>query len=809
MSTSERIRAIQAVAPFANVDIKLGGGGKEAGNLQIASGFDIKHHAEFRQLMLDTDSKDIESVPKKEKFLMNDFPAADFIRELEQSNGKIPGDGLQGETTQFTQALGGSESITAGLQTHRKLAWPLMSFYLLRYAIVLFYFILQPFRELLAYRRLACGSSTPANIQDRERVRITMCGSLCGGTGSGLLLPIADLCHYLVPHRAGISRYVVEADLFLPGPMTHRAVNVDLLLANTYASQLELCRRYQHDSEQLSNVQLGPISLERRQPFRHMYLYGDVNLFGSIFTERSEVCQVRNTVYELRNFGIEGAEYHSRLADIHFKYPNIFSAAGACILEFDSEHYITKFGYLSANAYIEQLVRTLPDDACTQQAQSALETFLNQHPTWNAVPKFAMDASQKPLRMQVEMRGRGQQIKQRFSQLFDQQKEAWQETLNSLLARSVQQQTNILTAYLETVMNEKAGFQIGMRFLVAIRLHLQDQLAQVNQHGEATALQMQQSLARMKTPQKGWRTWFSLKSGKTMGTGLQRVADAQLNQYRNQVQRRYLEQMIAVIDQMSSAGARMHTTLVAFQKLLLEADERYAEAYEKSQSVAVIPAICPDQAARWYEQKADEVSNQVREKVSIAWKSEEGRFAMIQQGDSTREDCLILSEEAVQRHLEVCMQPWEYLADLSIEEILRKAGRRAEDVFAELEKAAAPLVSLSDEKQIPAAQRLLVLATESNHFFSELPAQTGLSVISTGNKQRISLLYTIHGLAADQLKKFGDYKAAYDKALLDGRSLHVYPDMEHKQAARKPKKRGRKKTTKVVDESSTVAPENA
>ncbi|MEZ4676461.1 MAG: hypothetical protein R2932_19725 [Caldilineaceae bacterium] len=124
------------------MQISIGGAGKEAGLRQMASNFVLRFAAIFRLLFIDTDKKDVEQLPKWMKFLMNDFPASAFLDQLEANPDEIPGSGLTDRIAQYRQGLGGSESITAGLQTFRQLGWPLLTFYLCRYAAEFFYFLL-------------------------------------------------------------------------------------------------------------------------------------------------------------------------------------------------------------------------------------------------------------------------------------------------------------------------------------------------------------------------------------------------------------------------------------------------------------------------------------------------------------------------------------------------------------------------------------------------------------------------------------------------------------------------------------------
>ncbi|MEZ4676463.1 MAG: hypothetical protein R2932_19735 [Caldilineaceae bacterium] len=107
---------------------------------------------------------------------------------------------------------------------------------------------------------------------------------------------------------------------------------------------------------------------------------------------------------------------------------------------------------------------------------------------------------------------------------------------------------------------------------------------------------------------------------------------------------------------------------------------------------------------------------QISEQLRPVWMTDTNRFGLEQRVDNGDEgSCSILSEEGL-------FATWSLSAALAalaretIEQILRDQGRTAEDIYADMESAAAPLVSLAEVRQIPSAHRLLVPATESEHF---------------------------------------------------------------------------------------------
>ena len=179
--------------------------------------------------------------------------------------------------------------------------------------------------------------------------------------------------------------------------------------------------------------------------------------------------------------------------------------------------------------------------------------------------------------------------------------------------------------------------------------------------------------------------------------------------------------------------------------------------------------------------------------VTLTWFADEKAYGLVRTTDAAQHPnrVPILSDEGLRRHQEQCQQPWSYLREKTVEGILQQSGQTPEAVYATMEKYAAPCVSLQDVRQIPAANRLLILASETDSFFHDLPNQTGRSFVATGNKWRTSLLFTLHGLdPCEHLQTSDEFYRAYTDAIVEGRSLHVYPDMEPDLEPKTPRQRG-------------------
>ncbi|MEM7133413.1 MAG: tubulin-like doman-containing protein [Chloroflexota bacterium] len=788
-----------------HVQLGIGGAGKLAILLFLRMFWD-KFQQSLRNLIVDTDKTDIEGLAKWQKFLMVDFPVAAFLRKLRNDPASIPGDGLADRVSQYRKGLGGSESINSGLQTMRLLGWALLSFYLNRYAVELNYFLLSPINQLHHYVADRCKQRGLSNIQDKLELTITLVFSTAGGTGSSIGILIANYLHKIVRERGGFTRFSLEADILLPGPMIHRAVNASLLLGNTFATLVEILRPYALDEAELPRIMLGKIDLIRRQLFRRIYLYDGINLGGYTLNSRELVCQIRNAVYLLRSFGQEAAEYRARLADIHVAYPNIYSSAGACIIQFDAAHITRMFQERTGMAWLARLTERMPETQAHAQAEAYLSDFLEAHPGWQTVPAFVTDSSGAPLRMQLPSSKRGfRKIRAQIAGRFNHYKQRWQDTLNQLVAQSIEEQSHSLRHALSQLANQPMGISLAVAFLRVLSERLQHQQTQIEMQLQESKRQLAQVQASSQQQLKGLAHLFGSKQ--PSAAIYQQLADGELNHKRHQAQAHYCKQVLALIEGYVENMQGLRATFIAFEEAIDGRHQQYLEDYTNRQSIAVQSVVCPDEADGWYQEQVEDALTQVSQQLWIGWLEKDERFGLLQQGSEPQSRCLILSKEGMNRFLEECAQPWNGLKDKTVEGILKEQGRTPESIFAEMEKAATPLISIAEEECIPEPQRLLVLATETEHFFKTLPEQTGLTTTATGNPHQMSLLFTIHGLAMEHLTKYSDFKHAYDVAMAEGRNLHVYPDDALLQP--QTKKRRRRSSAKPASGDVIAVPPDA
>ena len=90
-------------------------------------------------------------------------------------------------------------------------------------------------------------------------------------------------------------------------------------------------------------------------------------------------------------------------------------------------------------------------------------------------------------------------------------------------------------------------------------------------------------------------------------------------------------------------------------------------------------------------------------------------------------------------------------------------------------------MAVSEVKQIPAEQKLLLLGTEKGEagFWRGYASKLGnINFVPTGDKTRIVFLYTVHGLDVFNLRQAAAWKQAYTQAVKAGKPLHVVPELD-------------------------------
>lgn len=766
----------------------LGGGGKEFAQVQKQEEDLQSAHPYVHTKVIDTDAEGLEDFSTQDTLLLTEVPGADLTQEMEDHPTQFPGSDQFGEPKKFWKALGATEELNAGLQTARVLIYLVLLFYFNRAYARCVSFLLEPIRDL---QRFVKESPITRNGQQpmtrRLRLLVTLVFSAAGGTGSGLGVLLADILHTLLRNFWGIAGYDIEAHIILPGPMMHRAIEPQVLMANTYATFKEILLRY---AKRLPALRIGLLEILRsRRPFRHIYAYDEINVHGRIFTSRRQIAQVIYAVWQLINLGPEGAQYRARLADYYIETPNLLSAAGACIWEFPATRIIRDFGYRLGREVALALSQPLSEAEARQKGQQRLVTFLHDHPGFRELPKFQNDSSGKPIRVNLDGLAAGERrlIPRALERFIQRQIPVWKTNFDELLKVTVRQLDYALNAEVEQLLNLQGGFSIVGHFLNGLEALLLEQRDRQQERTEQVWRVKQRQEKRMEARQnRHWWARLSFTPRKDYIASHQHLLENQVEVMRQTVRMQLIQHLLAQIEEHRASCASWLTTLSTLATQMEEARLVFLQQHEAQQSVVVESIVTAPEINQMYTDGLPTALRDALAKLKFKWVPDSRQFVLLYPAEDHNEsatDQAVLSPEGIQLHIQYCQQFWQAIREESVENVLRQKGLSLEQILEELQVKAAPLVSINEVKQLPAEKRLMILSSETSDFFKSMVGTTGLSTVATGNKHRLSLLYTIHGLHPFKLLKSESWRQAYEQALGQGRALHVFPETDFLEAA--------------------------
>ncbi len=259
----------------------------------------------------------------------------------------------------------------------------------------------------------------------------------------------------------------------------------------------------------------------------------------------------------------------------------------------------------------------------------------------------------------------------------------------------------------------------------------------------------------------------------------QRYVDSLLELGRLQAQVKTLAAMIDVVNNLEIQRQQLLGNLSKLVKRLEQEFEKYVRDYHLHQSVAVHSVVCDDELASWYQDGADQARERVLSGLKIAWFEEDGELGLLRSGAGLPEgNLVILSEAGIARHLAHAQQPWQHLRKLSVEGQCRRKVLDPLTVYAQLELLSAPWVSLNDVKVVPANHRLMILVSETDDFFHELPSKPGVHKVASGSPYEMTMLTVWMGIdPLEHLIKSEDNERAYQQKLAEGHALHLFPEL--------------------------------
>jgi hypothetical protein len=766
--------------------LTIGGTGNEFGLRLALEVMRAGAHGNLRIRYVDIDPAGLEGVAAGDCYVMNHVPAHDLIEAIEANPAAFPGCELLGDPEQLWQDLGASDELVRGAQTRRSLGNLALRFHLWRYPRPLSSFLERPIRELHAFANTAVGCwahNGHGRTEGRQHLTITLVFSACGGTGSGIAPLLNDYLHHHLRHYWGVPRYNIDADILLPGVLLPSADDPQALMANTWAFFLELAARFQR---RLPALQLGYEQVARsRRPYGQVYLYDTINAQGQLFTDRQQVTQVMAAVWQLRKQGPSASEYQARLVDLHLTVPNLFSAAGASVLAFPLEQIRQQFGLRLGARLVRDGLLQAPSDA-EKAAQEFLADFLNRQPGFRDLPAFRHDRSHKPLRVDLQ-RFQGlkrKELPRALENLAQRQGEQVQATLADLVARTQAGMATSLDQAVQELLNRPGGLCLAGHFLAGLDALLSGQRERLLGQDARVRRELQERQAAVAREHSlPWWRRFSLTPRARYLARQQALLETDLLQRRTMARLELANGLRRHVADHQQAVAGWNAALVELEKRLVAAEDEFLRQEEEQRSVVVESVVCPDDIERLYADHFQSAQAQAREGLTFRWMADEGSFVLhyqVREETAGNSRVSILSPEGIERHVAYCRSFWQPLEEISIEQVLAEQGRTPQEVLSHLEARGAPLVASDEVKQIPAERHLMVLGAPggASGFFKGYVGQSGLHLVANGDKRRISLLSTVHGLNPFNLMQAPSWQQAYTEAVAQGQSLHIYPEFE-------------------------------
>jgi hypothetical protein len=245
----------------------------------------------------------------------------------------------------------------------------------------------------------------------------------------------------------------------------------------------------------------------------------------------------------------------------------------------------------------------------------------------------------------------------------------------------------------------------------------------------------------------------------------------------------YLHHLRLQMQNLSAQVAGWQKTLDELVERLLVAEAEFMRQQQANQPVVVESIVQPEEIEQFYDDGKTAGLELLMQGMRLRWWPTKHEFGLeyTTTDQATTERWKVLSPEGIARHVSYCRHAWDGLRELSIEQILADRGEDPMVMATELEQNAVPWVAVSEVKQIPAEQKLLLLATEKGEtgFWRGYAAKLGhVNFVPTGDKTKMVFLYTAHALDVFNLRQAAAWDPAYEQAIKEGKPLHVVPELD-------------------------------
>jgi len=726
---------------------------------------------------IDTDPALAEAFGPGEFYHLNDVPLREMLSLMRADRKAFP-DLRQrlGDLDKLNQALG-TDIINQGAQRCRPIALSSLAFHLEQERQKLLGFLTEPIREIFAFPKTSFSGGEKRKLCSVP-LSVWTIGSLCGGQNSGTFIDLSYLNHYLL-RLWGVRQYQLFAVLALPDVFWQ--VEQGGLRANTAAALKELAHHYA--TLGLPPLQHGKtLKLPRTNPpFAMVYLVSGTNACGRTFNQQEQVAQVVAQALRMMTEGRMAEHYRALLQNVlrELRYPYLASSFGCYVIEFPAQELQILFGYrLSQRLVRDYLLREAGDKE--KKAKSDLAGFLHEARLTAGPGVFLRrDREGRPIAVRLApfKRLKGKLLQRALAAYHSEQLLRWEKALDEIVERTSQSLSSTLEQWVLTLVNEPVG---GLRQAESSLEGLAAWVEKVTEQLRKRTKEVEEERARFRARQARRRFALPLFRDRRLLKQKERELALALLSLKLSAQDRLLARLGEKVTAMTSEAQGWADTLGALEAEFKRRAEDFGRERVAQRPVVLESALSPQEEEELYQEGIENalaLSSQ-----GLTFRQEAGELILVYRTGQARTEAgrwLILSEEGYGRHLEYTKSFWKHLKEISLEEVLGKRGLHLEELVDYLEDRAAPLIVLDRLKQGQAVTVRKVLGTEkgATGLFQALPGRASLSLVETGDRQRIEMLVTWHGISPFALIQSEDLELSY-QALYPVEPLHVFPERE-------------------------------
>ena len=770
----------------------LGGFGQQV--VQAAKHRDLDEAANVRIQVMDIDGSHAAAYAPGAFIHLGDVPVHQVLAKLRIDPEAYSGLRYRiGDLDQLYQAMRASDDLSRGALQDRPLGIIGVDVTLEQQGYHIESQMMQPLYQLYRYASQLCltgnGSHGPGHLRSPLIQRIAF--SAGGGAGSAMALVMAYL-HSHHRRKFGIRPVFVEAVVALPALFPIE--DPEYILANSYALLLEMMAAYQKPQPPLTYSSIGQVQRDA-PPFSLFYLVDGMNANGEQITDPAQMAQIVAEGWRVMGSAKMGEHYHSVVQNVLPKLgdPYIASSFGIAGLQLPVDEMITQNSYrLGERLMVAHLLGPV-SEAVKEQNQEGLHLFIHQTGLRTLGRVFDTDETGQAIKISLDpfRSYPRRQLPGALEQYWKEQASRWEKALAKQGHMTSLRLKTAMDEQVERLLNHQVGgLQQAHEFLGVEEGSASSGLSQVVEqmlhdlNRQLAYTQVQRDTLHQQTIKRAQVPFYRRLTPTPRKAYFMRKQAA----FELELRMRKLVTQITVIDELLHHIYRQaeqvdswQVTLTALAERLLDRARMFAQERVANQAVVITNVLCPEEEEQLYQQGLPQALSFARQ--GVVFTREGADFLLTyrtRDADQTSHRLAVLSEAGIQQCLRFTQQFWQQLRNLSVEGLLGERGERPEQLAANLEHRAAPLISIKQVKQHQPVITQVVMGSEHGNqgFFRGWVAKAGVSLVATGDPHRIDFLYTIHGIHPMALAQSEAMAQAYRKLRQAGKYLHVRPESE-------------------------------